>query len=132
MTRRFARAACSLILLPPLLAMCGSNADDAEPRQPANPLLRPARFTETAPATFRARFDTSDGEFVLDQVFQMVSGTMRRDEREFAISSGRLTGYDVVFRAGSSTYRGEVNVNADTILGTVTTGGRTVEWVAMR
>ena len=66
MTRRFARAACSLILLPPLLAMCGSNADDAEPRQPANPLLRPARFTETAPATFRARFDTSDGEFVLE------------------------------------------------------------------
>ena len=66
MTRRFASTACSLILLPPLMAMCGGDADDAEPRQPANPLLRPARFTETAPATFRARFETTGGDFVLE------------------------------------------------------------------
>ena len=84
------------------------------------------------PTQVGGTWSDADGELVLDQVFQMVSGTVRRDEREIAISSGRLTGHDVVFRAGSSTYRGEVNVNADTILGTVTTGGRTVEWVAMR
>lgn len=66
MTRRFASTACSLILLPMLLAMCGGDADDAEPSQPPNSLLRPARFTETAPATFRARFETSVGEFVLE------------------------------------------------------------------
>jgi len=65
-TRRFASTACSLILLPLLMAMCGGGADDAEPRQPANPLLRPTRLTETAPATFRARFETSAGDFVLE------------------------------------------------------------------
>ena len=66
MTRTFARAACSLILLPLVLAMCGGDAENAEPRQPVNPLLRPDRFTETAPATFRARIETSAGDVVLE------------------------------------------------------------------
>lgn len=66
MTRTSARAACSLILLPLLMGMCGGDAENAGPGQPANPLLRPDRFTETAPATFRARFETSAGDVVIE------------------------------------------------------------------
>ena len=66
MTRTSARAACSLILLPLLMGMCRGDAENAGPGQPANPLLRPDRFTETAPATFRARFETSAGDVVIE------------------------------------------------------------------
>jgi peptidyl-prolyl cis-trans isomerase A (cyclophilin A) len=63
---RFARFALSLILLPLALSVCGGDSADTQPRQAANPLLRPAHFTETAPATFRARVETSVGDWVIE------------------------------------------------------------------
>ncbi len=59
--------------LPPLLlaaalalsAACrGGDGSDA-PRAAINPLYTPKRLTETAPRTFRARFETSAGVFVV-------------------------------------------------------------------
>lgn len=55
-------------LLTGLLVGCGSGADvpDAGDEPPANPLLQPADFQERAPDTFRARFETSAGSFVIE------------------------------------------------------------------
>lgn len=51
-----------------LLGGCGdSDAElDGAEGAPPNPLLRPAQFTETAPARFAVRFETTAGEFVVD------------------------------------------------------------------
>ena len=106
MTRRFASTACSLILLPMLLAMCGGDADDAEPSQPPNPLLRPARFTETAPATFRARFETSVGEFVLelhrdwaplgvDRFYNLAKNRFFDDSRAYRVIDGFMAQFGI-------------------------------------
>lgn len=44
---------------------CAGEPDTSEaPR--SNPLLRPERFDERAPATFHARFETSAGDFVVE------------------------------------------------------------------
>ena len=50
-----------------LLAGCGGEAAE-EPVDPRlqNPLLRASQFNETAPSTFRAEFETTKGEFVVE------------------------------------------------------------------
>lgn len=44
---------------------CGGEPPAEGPRQAPNPLLTPSRLTETAPATFRVRLQTSEGDVVL-------------------------------------------------------------------
>ena len=50
-----------------LAAACGGDAAD-EPTDPRlqNPLLRAREFSERAPATYRARFETTAGQFVIE------------------------------------------------------------------
>jgi len=58
---------CRLVSLLALLviAACGGAPPAATPREAPNPLLTPSRLTETAPATFQVRLETSAGEVVL-------------------------------------------------------------------
>ena len=63
---RRATSACPLFVIVLLLAACGGDTGDVEQGPPPNPLLRPGQFTETAPATFRARFETSAGDVVIE------------------------------------------------------------------
>lgn len=51
-------------LLAAAVGGCGGAADEAA--EPTNPLLQPADFQETAPDTFRARFETTEGVFVVE------------------------------------------------------------------
>jgi peptidyl-prolyl cis-trans isomerase A (cyclophilin A) len=55
-----------LVTLALFAASCGGDAADEAARPAPNPLLRPRQFAETAPARFRARFETSEGAFVVD------------------------------------------------------------------
>ena len=50
-----------------LAAACGGDAAD-EPADPRlqNPLLRAREFSERAPATYQARFETTAGEFIIE------------------------------------------------------------------
>lgn len=50
-----------------LMAACGGEAveEPADPRL-QNPLLRANQFSETAPESFRARFETTKGDFVIE------------------------------------------------------------------
>ena len=57
-----------------LLLGCGGDVgtavepliDPAGDPDPSNPLMNPAAFSETAPNVFRARFETSKGDFLVD------------------------------------------------------------------
>ena len=61
-TRTFLVALAALIALTPAAATIG--AEQAAPA-PRKSLMAPAAFNEKAPATYKARFDTSIGEFVI-------------------------------------------------------------------
>ena len=77
-------------------AACGSDSPDSGSRQPANPLYRPQQFTETAPESFRARFETSLGDLVIqvhrawapigaDRFYNLVSAGYYDDTRIYRV-----------------------------------------------
>ncbi|MEX2466060.1 MAG: peptidylprolyl isomerase [Gemmatimonadota bacterium] len=76
-----------------------SSGDDAPPRTEPNPLLRPERFADTAPATFRVRFETTEGDFVVDvyrswaplgadRFYNLVAGGFFDDTRVYRVLDG--------------------------------------------
>jgi len=81
-----------------LTSCSGSGGDDASPAA-VNPLLNPDRFTATAPATFQVRFETTEGEFVVqvtrdwaprgaDRFFNLVRGGFYDDTRVHRVVEG--------------------------------------------
>jgi len=59
------------------------------------------------PARAEGRYSLPQGELVLKQEFQMLSGTLTADGRTQALE-GRVRGDDVAFTAGGKTYRGRM------------------------
>lgn len=82
------------------------------------------------PAKVEGRWQTIDGELVLTQTFQMVGGTLQKSGTSAAITDGRLRGAELTMTIDGAQYSGRVNGN--TITGTVTAGGKTVNWRATR
>ena len=82
------------------------------------------------PARVAGTWDLPEGELVLEQQFQRVTGTLRTDAGTVAIEEGRLRGTDLAFRAAGARYAGRVR--GDVLAGTVDTGGRTSDWRAER
>ncbi len=82
------------------LLMVGCSAgDEATPRAAPNPLLQPARFADTAPAVFRVRFETSEGDFLVDvyrnwaplgadRFYNLVAGGYFDDTRIYRVLDG--------------------------------------------
>jgi peptidyl-prolyl cis-trans isomerase A (cyclophilin A) len=60
------KAGATLLMLALLVAGCGGEAREAAPAEAGDPLLQPGRLAETAPPTFRARFETSAGSFTVE------------------------------------------------------------------
>ena len=81
------------------------------------------------PARVEGQWKSSAGDLVLDQKFQMVSGTLRTDAGQQALN-GKLHGDEISFTSGGAAYAGRVN--ARSIEGTVTSGGNTSRWTATR
>jgi precorrin-6B methylase 2 len=77
------------------------------------------------PAKVEGTWQTEQGQLVLDQEFQMVTGSLGGR----AISEGRLRGEEITFNVGNARYTGKVNGNQ--ISGT-TTGGQGGNWTATR
>jgi len=75
---------------------------------------------------WRAR-KLADGELVLNQSFQKVSGTIRSGNRTVPIASGRLRGEEIYIRTNNNEYRGRIS--GDAIFGTSKNGA---EWKATR
>ena len=82
------------------------------------------------PAKVEGTWRSARGELVLEQQFQVVSGTLRAGGEAIPIGDGRLRGDQISFQAGGARYSGRVVGLA--IDGTVRTGGRTFGWIATR
>jgi len=80
------------------------------------------------PAKVEGVWKLPNGEMRLRQSFQMLSGTLQADGREYVVK-GRLAGNHISLIAGAQ-YEGEVN--GDGIRGTVTAPGLSVPWQARR
>ncbi len=78
------------------------------------------------PAPVAGTWRVGSNTLTLTQAYQTVSGTLGT----VAVAGGRLTGEEIVFKAGETEYRGRVN--GDRIDGTATTAGRTDNWTAAR
>jgi hypothetical protein len=70
------------------------------------------------------------GELVLDQQFQMVSGTVRTSAGSAQIENGVLRGEEITFTAGGNQFTGRVT--GDRMEGTVKTGTGERPWSAAR
>jgi precorrin-6B methylase 2 len=60
------------------------------------------------PADVAGAYSTTQGELVLKQEFQMLSGTLRTEGKTLALK-GKVRGEEVSFRAGGREYRGRLN-----------------------
>ena len=80
------------------------------------------------PAKVGGTWKLPQGELSLKQTFQMISGTLKNGNVITPIS-GKLSGEEISFTAGSAQYTGHVNGN--TIDGTVK-GGSNGKWTATR
>jgi len=81
------------------LAACSGGERSEAPRQALNPLFTPRRLTETAPPGFRARFETSSGDFVIevhrtwaplgaDRFYNLVKNGFYDDTRVYRVLEG--------------------------------------------
>jgi len=82
------------------------------------------------PAKVEGSWKTGEGELVLKQEFQKVSGTVKNGNVSAPISRGKLSGDQISFGAGGAEYRGRVSGNA--IEGTVKSNGKSSPWKASR
>ena len=82
------------------------------------------------PACVGGTWELPEGELVLEQQFQVVTGTLRTSAGTVAIEEGRLRGVRLAFRAGGTRYNGLVR--GDVITGTAAAGGRASGWRATR
>ena len=78
------------------------------------------------PAKAEGTWKLSQGQLVLKQTFQMVSGTLNSGTP----AEGKLRGEEISFTAGAAQYVGRVSGN--TMQGTYTSGGTTGTWTATR
>ena len=82
------------------------------------------------PARVEGSWKGGQGELVLKQDFQKVSGTLKSGNVSAPISRGSLSGDQIHFMAGGAEYRGRVNGNS--IEGTVKSNGKSGAWKASR
>jgi len=82
------------------------------------------------PAKVEGTWNTPEGELVLKQSFQMVSGTLKTRNVLTPIANGRLNGDQISFTAGGVQYTGRVQ--GDRIEGRMKSGARNSQWRASR
>jgi precorrin-6B methylase 2 len=82
------------------------------------------------PAKVEGTWKIPEGELMLSQKFQMVSGTLKTGQDTISISDGRLYGDEITFAANGKKYSGRVSNNS--IVGTVTSGQNNSKWNAKR
>ncbi|MEZ4416572.1 MAG: peptidylprolyl isomerase [Gemmatimonadota bacterium] len=91
-----------------VLAGCsgGESAGRAAADPPRDPIMDPRRFTETAPERFRARFETSEGSFVVevhrewaplgaDRFYNLVKAGYYDDTRFYRVVEGFVAEFGV-------------------------------------
>lgn len=82
------------------------------------------------PAKVEGTWQLPQGEFVIKQSYQMITGTLKSGNNSTPITNGRLRGDQISFIVGDAQYTGRVN--GTDMGGTVTAGGKTGDWNATR
>ena len=82
------------------------------------------------PAKAEGVWKFQQGDLILRQDFQMISGTFTTGKDSINILDGRLRGDELTFNLKDARYTGHVNGN--TIEGSVSTGGSNSKWTAIR
>jgi hypothetical protein len=77
------------------------------------------------PADVEGTWQLPQGALTLNQMFQMLSGSLGSG----AITDGKVTGSDIMFKVGNATYTG--TVSGSTMKGTIS-GGSSGSWTATR
>jgi SAM-dependent methyltransferase len=82
------------------------------------------------PAKVGGKWKLDQGELILDQEFQMISGTLSTGNSSVIISEGRMRGNEITFKANGATYSG--TISGKSIQGTFVVKGETKKWSASR
>ncbi|HYC45115.1 MAG TPA: class I SAM-dependent methyltransferase [Burkholderiales bacterium] len=82
------------------------------------------------PAKVEGKWKLPDGELVLTQTFQKVSGALARDGKNAQVSNGNVRADQVTFTLGGAQY--SAKVDGDTMKGTIKSGGSSREFTASR
>jgi hypothetical protein len=82
------------------------------------------------PAKVEGNWKIGEGELVLKQDFQMLSGTIRNGNVSTIVLNGKMTGDQIAFTAGNTQYTGKVVGNV--IEGVARTGDVETKWQATR
>jgi predicted RNA methylase len=61
------------------------------------------------PAKVAGSYKVPQGELVLKQEFQMLTGTLTAEGKTYALEEGKVRGEDFTFKAGGREYRGRMN-----------------------
>lgn len=81
------------------------------------------------PAKVKGEWTMQNGDkLVLDQKFQMLSGSVTENGNAVKISSGKMRGNEINFTAGNRTFKG--TVQGDKIEGSCVSGNKTTRWAA--
>ena len=89
-----------------VLLACACGGSEEVPLEMQNPLLYPKRLTETAPETFRARFETTAGEFAIDvrrewaplgadRFYNLVKNGFYDDQRVYRVVEGFMVQFGI-------------------------------------
>ncbi len=82
------------------------------------------------PANVDGRWMSGKNELKLVQDYQMVHGSLAHGGKLEPLTGGRLRGDQIAFTVGASRYAAKVS--GDQMEGTVTAGGKTAPWAAIR
>jgi precorrin-6B methylase 2 len=82
------------------------------------------------PARAGGAWTTPQGELLLNQEFQMVTGVLTAGGKSVPLASGKLRGDQITFTAGGVEYAGKVS--GDRIEGTAAADGKRQAWTATR
>ena len=87
-------------------------------------------FLWIVPAKVEGRWKLSQGELLIKQTYQMISGDYTSGTSRTPIADGRLSGDQISFRIGDAHYAGRVT--GASMEGTITSGNSTAKWSARR
>lgn len=82
------------------------------------------------PADVKGTWMMPEGELIMSQKFQIISGTLKKGGEIITITEAKLEGDQISFNANFEKYSGRVNGN--TIEGTIVEGNTTGRWTATR
>jgi len=87
-------------------------------------------FLWIVPAKVEGSWKLAEGELILIQKFQIISGTLKTGKKSVDISEGKLRGNEITFSADSDVYTGKVD--SSKMEGMVSSRGNNNKWSATR